>query len=63
MPIGDIVVLVIVGLSVGWVAVAAIRSKRRVEEALGGGWPGLRRSQLDEEPRETKDSDRSHHCV
>jgi hypothetical protein len=29
MPIGDIVVLVIVLLSVGWVAIAAVRSKRR----------------------------------
>ncbi len=29
MPIGDILVLVLVALSVGWVAVAAIRSKRR----------------------------------
>jgi len=28
MPVGDIVVLVIVVLSVAWVAVAAIRSKR-----------------------------------
>ena len=28
MPVGDIVVLVIVMLSVGWVVVAAVRSKR-----------------------------------
>jgi len=28
MPIGDILVLVLVLLSVGWVAVAAIRSRR-----------------------------------
>lgn len=28
MPIGDIVILVFVVLCVGWVAVAAIRSKR-----------------------------------
>ena len=28
MPVGDIIVLVLVALSVGWVAVAAIRSKR-----------------------------------
>jgi hypothetical protein len=28
MPVGDIVVLVIVLLSVGWVVVAAVRSRR-----------------------------------
>jgi hypothetical protein len=28
MPIGDIIVLVLVGSAVGWVAIAAIRSKR-----------------------------------
>ena len=31
MPIGDFVVLVIVAVSVGWVAVAAIRSKRKMD--------------------------------
>jgi hypothetical protein len=30
MPVGDIVVLVLVALSVGWVAVAAIRSRRQL---------------------------------
>lgn len=29
MPIGDILVLVLVLLSVGWVAVAAVRSRRK----------------------------------
>ncbi len=29
MPIGDLIVLVLVALVIGWVAVAAIRSKRR----------------------------------
>jgi hypothetical protein len=29
MPIGDIIILVIVALSAGWVAIAAIRSNRR----------------------------------
>jgi len=28
MPIGDIIVVVLVALALGWVAVAAIRSKR-----------------------------------
>jgi hypothetical protein len=28
MPVGDIIVLVLVALAVGWVAVAAIHSKR-----------------------------------
>jgi hypothetical protein len=28
MPIGDIIVLVLVLLSVGWVAMAAVRSRR-----------------------------------
>lgn len=29
MPVGDIIVLALVALSVGWVAVAAVRSNRR----------------------------------
>jgi hypothetical protein len=29
MPVADIIVLVLVGLAVAWVAVAAIRSNRR----------------------------------
>jgi hypothetical protein len=29
MPIGDVIVLVLVALSVGWVVIAAIRSKGR----------------------------------
>jgi hypothetical protein len=29
MPIGDVFVLVLVALGVGWVAIAAIRSNRR----------------------------------
>ncbi len=40
MPIGDIFFLVLVALSVGWVAVAAIRSKRNTLRRfmLGIAW-------------------------
>jgi len=43
MPVGDVIVLFLVALSVGWVAVAAIRSRRqpwgvRAPRRHGRGW-------------------------